>query len=58
VCRETACLDRAIRTGARGRALATRLPDDVRSALAETLEQTQPTELTTSNTEGGARGQE
>jgi predicted RNA-binding protein YlxR (DUF448 family) len=44
VCRETACLDRAISIGALGRALATRLPDDVRTTLSETLTQTnQPT---------------
>jgi uncharacterized protein len=46
VCRETACLDRAISTGALGRALAlaTRLPDDIRTTLSETLTQTnQPT---------------
>ena len=34
VCRSDACLDRAISSGALGRALSTRLPDDVRLALA------------------------
>jgi uncharacterized protein len=58
VCRESTCLDRAISTGALGRALATRLPEDVRTTLSETLTQTQPTDMTTPNTEGGARGQE
>ena len=44
VCRETACFDRAITTGALGRALATRLPDDIRTTLSESLIQTnQPT---------------
>jgi predicted RNA-binding protein YlxR (DUF448 family) len=44
VCRQEACLRRAIDTGALGRALATRLPDDVRSALTEQINQTnQPT---------------
>jgi uncharacterized protein len=44
VCREAGCLDRAISTGALGRALATRLPDDLRTTLNETFIQTnQPT---------------
>jgi predicted RNA-binding protein YlxR (DUF448 family) len=43
VCRETACLDRAISTGALGRALATRLPDEVRATLNAThIETNQP----------------
>jgi predicted RNA-binding protein YlxR (DUF448 family) len=40
VCRDVACLDRALSTGALGRALATRLPDDVRTTLMKTLSQT------------------
>jgi hypothetical protein len=44
VCRDQACIDRAVSTGALGRALATRLPDDVRITLNETLTQiNQPT---------------
>jgi predicted RNA-binding protein YlxR (DUF448 family) len=44
VCRDAACLDRALSTGALGRALATRLPDEVRITLSQTLSQThQPT---------------
>ena len=44
VCRDSACLDRAMATGALGRALATRLPDDVRTTLSQTLTQiNQPT---------------
>ena len=44
VCRDAACIDRAISTGALGRALATRLPDDVRITLSTTLtESHQPT---------------
>ena len=58
LCRDTACLDRAISTGALGRALATRLPDDVQTRLAQTLTQTNPTDMTTPNTKGGARGEE
>jgi predicted RNA-binding protein YlxR (DUF448 family) len=58
VCRETACLDRAISAGALGRALATRLPEDVRTTLSEARIQTHPTNMTTPNIEGGARGQE
>ena len=58
VCRETACLDQAISTGALGRALGTRLPDDVRTTLSENSHPDQPTDMSTPNTEGGARGQE
>jgi predicted RNA-binding protein YlxR (DUF448 family) len=44
VCRATVCLDRAISTGALGRALATRLPDDVRATLNTThIQNSQPT---------------
>jgi hypothetical protein len=58
VCRDDACLQRAISSGALGRALSTRLPDDVRFALAGIATTDYPTDMTTSNTEGGARGQE
>ena len=61
VCRSDACLDRAISSGALGRALSTRLPDDVRLALAgvsATINTDDQTNMTTPNTEGGARGQE
>jgi predicted RNA-binding protein YlxR (DUF448 family) len=58
VCRDAVCLDRAIRTGALGRALGTRLPDDVRASLNETFITDQSAHMTTPNTEGGARGQE
>jgi len=61
VCRSGACLDRAISSGALGRALSTRLPDDVRLALAgviATINTDHQTDMTTPNTEGGARGQE
>ena len=44
VCRETACFDLAITTGVLVRALATRLPEDIRTTLSERLAQTnQPT---------------
>jgi predicted RNA-binding protein YlxR (DUF448 family) len=43
VCRETACLDRAISTGALSRTLATRLPDDVRATLSTTHIENRPT---------------
>jgi uncharacterized protein len=59
VCRQEPCLQRAIRTGALGRALETKLPADVLSALAETITTEPPTDMTTRHTdEGGARGQE
>jgi predicted RNA-binding protein YlxR (DUF448 family) len=58
VCRANACLDRAISSGALGRALSTRLPEDMRLALAGAITIDHPADTTTPNTEGGARGQE
>jgi predicted RNA-binding protein YlxR (DUF448 family) len=53
VCRTNACLDKAIAKGALSRALTTRLPADLRDALAEGITEEKNTII-----EGGARGQE
>jgi predicted RNA-binding protein YlxR (DUF448 family) len=59
VCRDAACVARAIDKGALGRALSTRLPADVQATLAGALNAQQPPNTITLNTdEGGARGQE
>ena len=52
ICRTTECLDKSIAKGALSRALKTSLPADLRDALAGSLT------ITTTPTEGGARGQE
>ena len=59
VCRDVACMTRALDKGGLGRALSTRLPADVQAALTAAIETTQPTTTITLNTDqGGARGQE
>jgi predicted RNA-binding protein YlxR (DUF448 family) len=59
VCRETACMARALEKGGLGRALSTRLPPDIDAALRAAMETTHPMTTTTLNTDqGGARGQE
>ena len=59
VCRDAACLARAIDKGALGRALSTRLPAEVQASLAGTLATHEPTNTSTLNIdEGGARGKE
>jgi hypothetical protein len=63
VCRDAACLARAVDKGALGRALSTRLPAEIQATLAGTAAPTaathEPTNSTTLNIdEGGARGQE
>ena len=50
VCRDAACLDKAISKGALSRALRTPLPIDLRTSLVGSL--------TEHTIEGGARGQE
>ena len=50
VCRDAACLDKAMTKGALSRALRTPFPNDLRTSLAGSL--------TEHPIEGGARGQE
>ena len=58
VCRDGACLQRAVARGALGRALATRLPADVQSALGAVVATEPVIDQNMLNTQGGARGQE
>jgi predicted RNA-binding protein YlxR (DUF448 family) len=52
VCRDQACLDKAIRKGALSRALRTQLSEDQRATLAGSAT------AYIANAEGGSRGQE
>jgi predicted RNA-binding protein YlxR (DUF448 family) len=59
VCRDEACLTRAIDKGALGRALTTRITPDIRTALSGAIATIESNpNLTLHNEQGGARGQE